>query len=76
MSKSNTNYRIEQAADRRWGIYHNERLLATLGSYEACESIWKYLQRELSYTENIKSRMTYRNAINKHLLIDHRGKVN
>lgn len=54
---------------QRWGIYQGERLLATVGSYEACESIWNYLQKELSYTENIKSRLSYRNALNKNLLV-------
>lgn len=73
---SKINYRIELAENRRWGIYQDERLLATVGSYEACESIWKYLQRELSYTENIKFRMSYRNSLDKHLLIDRQGKVN
>ncbi len=64
------NYKIKQAADQRWGIYQDEKLLATIGSYEACESIWKYLQQELSYTEDIKSRLSYRNAIDKNLLIN------
>ena len=67
---SDINYSIKQAADQRWGIYQDEKLLATIGSYEACESIWKYLQQELSYTDNIKSRLSYRNAINKNLLIN------
>ena len=64
------NYKIKQAADQRWGIYQDEKLLATIGSYEACQSIWKYLQQELSYTEDIKSRLSYRNAIDKNLLIN------
>ena len=67
---SDINYSIKQAADQRWGIYQDEKLLATIGSYEACESIWKYLQQEVSYTDNIKSRLSYRNAINKNLLIN------
>lgn len=67
---SDINYSIKQAADQRWGIYQDEKLLATIGSYEACESIWKYLQQELSYTEDIKSRLSYRNAIDKNLLIN------
>ncbi|MEM8673964.1 MAG: hypothetical protein AAGF83_08860 [Cyanobacteria bacterium P01_G01_bin.67] len=72
---SDRNYTIKQAADQRWGIYQDERLLATVGSYEACESIWKYLQQELSYPDNIKSRMSYRNAIDKNLLIHSAAKV-
>ena len=70
------NYEIKQMG-QRWGIYQNERLLATVGSYEACESIWKYLQKELSYTENVKSRISYRNAIDKNLLVNYsvRGQV-
>lgn len=62
-------YDIKQVANQRWGIYQGERLLATVGSYEACESIWNYLQKELSYTDNIKSRLSYRNALNKNLLV-------
>lgn len=66
---SNINYTIKQTADKRWGIYQDEKLLATIGSYEACESIRQYLQQELSYPDNIKSRLSYRNAIDKNLLI-------
>jgi len=67
---SDIRYEIKQADDQRWGIYQGERLLATIGSYEACESVWKYLQTELSYTDNIKSRLSYRNALNKNLLVN------
>lgn len=66
---SQMRYRIEQAENQRWGIYEDERLLATIGSYEACRSVWKYLQQELSYTEDIKSRLSYRNAIDKNLIV-------
>ena len=62
-------YDIKQVGNQRWGIYEGDRLLATVGSYEACESIWNYLQKELSYTDNIKSRLSYRNALNKNLLV-------
>lgn len=71
---TNVNYKIEQTGNQRWGIYQDDRLLATVGSYEACESIWKYLQKELSYTENIKSRISYRNALDKNLLVNYRIK--
>lgn len=67
---SELKYEIKQAENQRWGIYQGDRLLATVGSYEACESIWKYLQKELSYTENIKFRLSYRNALNKNLLVN------
>jgi len=67
---SDLKYEIKQAQDQRWGIYQDNRLLATIGSYEACESVWKYLQTELSYTDNIKSRLSYRNSINKNLLVN------
>ncbi len=72
---SKLKYQIKQAENQRWGIYQDDRLLATVGSYEACESIWKYLQQELSYTENIKSRLSYRNAIDQNLLINSGRKV-
>ena len=68
-------YVIKQVDNQRWGIYQGERLLATVGSYEACESIWNYLQKELSYTDNIKSRLSYRNAINKNLLVNSSSRV-
>jgi hypothetical protein len=67
---SDLKYEIKQAENQRWGIYQGDRLLATVGNYEACESIWKYLQEELSYTDNIKSRLSYRNALNKNLLVN------
>ena len=73
--RSKVNYQIKQMG-KRWGIYQDERLLATVGSYEACESIWKYLQKELSYTENIKSRISYRNAIDKNLLVNYSVEAN
>lgn len=66
---SRMNYEIKQSSEQRWGIYQDERLLATVGSYEACESIWKYLQQELSYPDNIRSRMSYRNALDRNLLV-------
>lgn len=68
--KSRIEYRIESVGNQKWGIYQDERLLATYGSYEACRSVWNYLQQELSYTENVKSRLSYRNAINKNLLVN------
>ena len=66
---SKIKYEIKQTGEQRWGIYQGDRLLATVGSYEACQSIWQYLQKELSYTDNIKSKLSYRNAINKNLLV-------
>ncbi|HEY9771221.1 MAG TPA: hypothetical protein V6C71_22455 [Coleofasciculaceae cyanobacterium] len=71
----NLKYEIKQTENQRWGIYQDNRLLATVGNYEACESIWKYLQKEVSYPENIKSRLSYRNAIDKNLLINSGTKV-
>ena len=68
---SKIKYEIKPAGNQRWGIYQGDRLLATVGSYEACESMWKYLQEELSYTDNIKSKLSYRNALNKNLLVNH-----
>lgn len=72
---SEINYTIKQAADQRWGIYLDGKLLATIGSYEACESVRKYLQKELSYPDHIKSKLSYRNAIDKNLLINSGNKV-
>lgn len=63
-------YKFKEIDNKRWGIYLENRLLATVGSYEACESIGKSLSRNLSYTDTIKAAMTYKKAINKSLIIN------
>ena len=60
---SEKNYKIKPASDRKWGIYQNEQLLATIGSYDVCESIWRGLQQRLSNCDNIRSRISNRNAL-------------
>lgn len=45
--KVNDPYNFKQTKDERWGIYAGDRLLATVGSYEACQSIGKSLQHLL-----------------------------
>ena len=72
---SDLKYEIKPTDNQRWGIYQGNRLLATVGSYEACESVWKYLQKELDYTENVKYRLSYRKAMNQNLLINSVRKI-
>jgi len=62
-------YKFEQIEDKRWGIYLQDRLLATVGSYEACQSIRQLSSNNLSYTESKKALITYKKAIDKSLII-------
>lgn len=69
---SNTIYEIKETNNQRWGIYLQDRLLATIGSYEACESVWQSLSKNLSYQKYMKSSIAYRKAIDKSLTINSR----
>lgn len=69
MSKLNTIYEFKETADRRWGIYLQDRLLATVGSYQVCQSIQQSLSNDISYTDSIKARVIYKKAINRSLII-------
>ena len=62
-------YKFEQTEDKRWGIYMKGRLLATVGSYEACESIEQSLSRNASYTQLKKAAISYKKSINRSLII-------
>ena len=62
-------YQFKEIEENRWGIYLEDRLLATVGSYEACKSIGESLSNNLSYTDSIKAAMAYKKAINKSLII-------
>ncbi len=37
-------YSIKQLSDQGWGIYADEKLLATLGCYDRCLKVLKLLQ--------------------------------
>ncbi len=37
-------YSIKQLSDQGWGIYADEKLLATLGSHDKCLKLLKLLQ--------------------------------
>ena len=39
-------YSTEQLSNRRWGIYANNRLLATIGCYKTCLEILKLLKNQ------------------------------
>ena len=62
-------YSFKQTDDRRWGIYLEDRLLATVGSYEACLSISKSLNGNLSREDLLKAKMVFKSSINRSLII-------
>lgn len=66
---SQQKYKFEQIEDKKWGIYLQDRLLATVSSYEACQSIRQLSTDNLSYVELKRAMMTYKKAINKSLII-------
>lgn len=66
---SNTSYKFKETQDQRWGIYLQDRLLATVGSYETCQSIGKSLEKNLSHTDSIKAAIAYKKSINRSLII-------
>ena len=67
---SNTPYQFKETQDKRWGIYFQDRLLATVGSYEICKSIGKSLSKNLSYEDSLKAISRYKQAIDNSLLVD------
>lgn len=69
MSDTSYKFKFRETQDRRWGIYLEDRLLATVGSYEVCESIGQSLSENSSYTDTIKATMAFKKAINKSLII-------
>ncbi len=62
-------YSFKQTQDRRWGIYAGDRLLATVGSYEACQSIGKFLTSNLSQEDLIRATIAFKKSINRSLII-------
>lgn len=62
-------YEIKEVGNQRWGIYLQGRLLATVGSYEACKSIGESLNKEITYADMVKATIAYKKAINKSLII-------
>lgn len=56
-------YKFQETKDNRWGIYFEDRLLATFGSYEVCQFIGQYLKNNLSNQDNYKSAIAYQQAI-------------
>lgn len=68
---SYTKYNFKEIENQRWGIYDQDRLLATVSNYEACQSIGQLLSNHnnLSHIETIKATLAYKNAINKSLII-------
>lgn len=76
---SNTAYQFKQIDAQRWGIYFQNRLLATVGSYEVGRSIWQSLNNNLSQADYLKvaispkarrGAIAYKQGINHSLLVD------
>ena len=62
-------YKFQEIKDEKWGIYFQNRLLATVSSYEACKSIEQYLNRNLSDIDTLKAAIAYKKAIDRSLII-------
>ncbi len=63
---SSSQYQIKETQNQRWGIYLQDRLLATIGSYEAGVSLWRYLSENLSDKDNSKALLAYNKALAKY----------
>ncbi|MEM6612037.1 MAG: hypothetical protein AAF652_07250 [Cyanobacteria bacterium P01_C01_bin.72] len=66
---SSSDYRFQQTEDGRWGIYFQERLLATVGNYDVCKSIKQLRCANLSAEDSSKIVIAYKRAIDKSLTI-------
>ena len=66
---TNNRYEFKEIGNQRWGIYVQDRLLATLGSLEACESMAKLLSKDVSYSDSIKASFTYKKSVNRFLIL-------
>lgn len=60
---TNNIYKFEQTEDNRWGIYIQDRLLATFGSYEVCQFMGQYLKNNLSTKDYQKSALAYQQVL-------------
>lgn len=56
-------YKFKQTEDDRWGIYFQDRLLATFGSYEICQFMGQYLKNHLSTQDYQKSAIAYQQVM-------------
>lgn len=56
-------YRYEKTEDLRWGIYLEDRLLATVGTKEECHIIGSYLNKKVSDALIRKSAKAYQKAL-------------
>ena len=50
-------YSTEQLSNRRWGIYADDRLLATVGCYKTCLKILKLLEYRLGKISQLGDRI-------------------
>lgn len=47
-------YSTEQLSNRQWGIYADDRLLASVGSYKKCLEILKLLENRQERINNLR----------------------
>ncbi len=58
-------YSSEQLSNRRWGIYADDRLLASVGCYKTCLKILKLLSEKQKYHQDKTSELRDRIQIIK-----------
>ena len=68
-SQTNIEYQFREIENQRWGIYIQDRLLATIGSYEACKSISESLKANMSYGDALRAAIVYKKSLNRSLSI-------
>lgn len=67
---SNIKFKFKETDNKRWGIYLEDRLLATVGSYEACQSIGQCLSKNISPSDTLKASIAYKQTINRSLVVN------
>ena len=58
-------YQIKETQNQRWGIYLQDRLLATIGNYEVGLSLWRSLSENLSDKDSSKAMRAHDKALAK-----------
>lgn len=66
----NTEYKFKKTKNKRWGIYLQDRLLATVGDQEVGQFIWLSLNNNLSHTDNEKAATAYKKAVERTLKVN------
>ena len=69
ISNTNTEYQFKKTRNKRWGIYLQDRLLATVGDREVGQFIWLSLSSNLSKVDNKKAAVAYKKAVERTLKV-------